>query len=117
MLRTAIAMMERGMIPDPTLRWGIRKLCTQRLRSLRKTGSPQILMDQWVNELKGSPVAISTREANTQHYEVPARFFQIVLGPHGKYSCAYWPEKTSSLGEAELNALEITVERADLKDG
>ncbi|MEZ6066914.1 MAG: cyclopropane-fatty-acyl-phospholipid synthase family protein [Planctomycetaceae bacterium] len=55
--------------------------------------------------------------ANEQHYEVPAEFFRAVLGPRLKYSCCQWGRETRDLGEAEDSALEITCERADLRDG
>ena len=44
----------------------------------------------FVKEIKTMPIAINTREANTQHYEVPDEFFQIVLGPCMKYSSCYF---------------------------
>lgn len=60
---------------------------------------------------------MATREANVQHYEVPSRFFERVLGPQLKYSCAYWDTATASLDEAEEAMLRLTAERAGLKDG
>ena len=33
------------------------------------------------------PIAEHVADANTQHYEVPAAFFEAVLGPQRKYSC------------------------------
>jgi cyclopropane-fatty-acyl-phospholipid synthase len=55
--------------------------------------------------------------ANSQHYEVPAEFFALVLGPNRKYSCCFYKEPTSTLQEAEEEALRQTVEHADLADG
>src|ERR1044072_5146052 len=49
--------------------------------------------------------------ANQQHYEVPAEFFRLVLGPHLKYSCAYWPPGVDNLADAEKAALALTAER------
>jgi cyclopropane-fatty-acyl-phospholipid synthase len=67
--------------------------------------------------LRGSPIAIRTRDANAQHYEVPPGFFELVLGPHLKYSCAYWPDGVADLGQAEERMLELYAERARLADG
>ena len=36
-------------------------------------------------KLKNSPIAISTNDANEQHYEVPASFFKYVMSDHLKY--------------------------------
>ena len=48
---------------------------------------------------------------------MPAEFFAIALGPHRKYSCAWWPEGTPDLVQAQAHALEATCERASLADG
>ena len=56
-------------------------------------------------------------QANRQHYELPADFFALTLGPARKYSCCLYPTGEETLAEAETLALEATVERADLKDG
>jgi cyclopropane-fatty-acyl-phospholipid synthase len=40
-----------------------------------------------------------------------------VLGPHRKYSSAWWPEGTVDLADAESRALAATAERAQLRDG
>lgn len=71
----------------------------------------------FVKELKSMPIAINTGEANQQHYEVPDEFFQLVLGPHLKYSSCYWPTPTSTMAESEIAMLEMYCERAELKDG
>ena len=62
-------------------------------------------------------IAEHTDEANAQHYEVPAAFFALVLGPNRKYSSCFYKEPASTLQEAEEEALRQTVEHADLADG
>jgi cyclopropane-fatty-acyl-phospholipid synthase len=39
------------------------------------------------------------------------------MGDNLKYSCCYWPNNVSTLSEAEVAALEITVNRADIRNG
>ena len=97
------------------LRAGIRAVCALRLRDERRRdpGYLQAL----VAELRGSDIAIDTAAANAQHYEVPAAFFQRVLGPHLKYSSCYWPAGVDTLGAAETAMLGLTAERAGLADG
>ncbi|MCP3400288.1 cyclopropane-fatty-acyl-phospholipid synthase family protein [Bradyrhizobium sp. CCGB20] len=63
------------------------------------------------------PVAINTTEANNQHYEIPARFFEMILGPQRKYSCCYYGDARDTLVQAEERALEMTAEHARLADG
>ena len=75
----------------------------------------------WIETMKSSPIAIATSEANEQHYEVPTEFFRTVLGDHLKYSsCYFLPHETdyaASLSDAERRMLELTVERAGIRDG
>jgi cyclopropane-fatty-acyl-phospholipid synthase len=70
-----------------------------------------------VEELRASEIAIATHAANDQHYEVPAELFEVVLGPHLKYSSCYWPDGVDELAGAEAAMLELTAERAGLADG
>ncbi|HAP49537.1 MAG TPA: SAM-dependent methyltransferase [Afipia sp.] len=63
------------------------------------------------------PVAVHTDDANAQHYEIPAEFFALILGPQRKYSCCLYESDTSSLIDAEENALRVTAEHALLRDG
>jgi cyclopropane-fatty-acyl-phospholipid synthase len=70
-----------------------------------------------VEKLKHSAIAIHTDDPNRQHYEVPADFFEIVLGRHLKYSCCYWPEGVETIDAAEEAMLQLTCERAQLEAG
>lgn len=111
--------LERGLIPDALIRFGIRRLVSARLRK-QQQGSPaeqaERLM-QFLAQLRKSPIAIRPDAANAQHYEVPAEFFRYVLGPHMKYSCALWNSQTKDLAEAEEAMLDLTCRRACLEDG
>ncbi len=68
-------------------------------------------------ELRGGPISVASERANEQHYEVPAAFFEAVLGPRMKYSACYWSEDVEDLEAAELAMLELVAERARLADG
>ena len=114
-----IGLTEWGMIPDPLLRFGIRRLLRQRLASLpiNDCESAADYLEQFINQMDEAPVALIPEIANEQHYEVPASFFGAVLGRNRKYSSGYWPEGTASLDEAEAAALKMTCERAGLNNG
>src|SRR5213594_3623200 len=105
-------IVDSGLVPESVLRAAIRGVCALRLRQERSR-EPRALIDQ----LRTSEIAIETRAANAQHYEVPAAFFERVLGPHLKYSSCYWPTDVRSLGTAETAMLELYAERAGLADG
>jgi cyclopropane-fatty-acyl-phospholipid synthase len=55
--------------------------------------------------------------ANEQHYEVPAAFFEHVLGRHLKYSCGWWGEGETELDAAEEAMLGLSCEHAEMADG
>jgi cyclopropane-fatty-acyl-phospholipid synthase len=108
-------IIEGGWVPERALRLGIRAVCALRLRQERRHGAGRL--EALVAELRGSEIAVETAAANRQHYEVPAAFFGLVLGPHLKYSGCYWPTGVDDLGGAELAMFELTAERAGLSDG
>jgi cyclopropane-fatty-acyl-phospholipid synthase len=70
-----------------------------------------------IEELKTMPTAIATDEANDQHYEVPAAFYDLSLGPKKKYSSGLWPNKNTTFEESEVAMLDLYCERAQLEDG
>lgn len=131
-------LVERNLIPDFLLRYGIRYL----LRSLVKSQDSVPLSLQienkaaYVKDLKERPLAENTVDANKQHYEVPVEFFEHVMGPWKKYSAGLWPEigpsrelvplaqvtgaypasryATCSLDDSEAAALKLVCARARL---
>lgn len=109
-------LMERNLVPDPLVRWGIRRLLRDRLHQEARRAEGGGL-DRFIEQLKSSPVAVHTQEANQQHYEVPTAFYQRVLGPHLKYSSCWWGDGIPDLAAAERAMLQLTCERARLQDG
>ncbi|HUB90301.1 MAG TPA: cyclopropane-fatty-acyl-phospholipid synthase family protein [Dyella sp.] len=107
---------ERGWIADGLLRHGIRRLCAQRLRQERAPGveAQAHRFQSLIDTLRESPIAVETEAANRQHYELPAEFFKLCLGPRLKYSCCFYPTGSESLAEAEEAMLKLYAERAEL---
>jgi cyclopropane-fatty-acyl-phospholipid synthase len=114
LLGAAITLAERGLVPTPAVRRGIRSIVGRRYRQQRALARP---VDAWIEEMSRSAVAVATADANAQHYEVPPAFFELVLGPHMKYSGAWWPEGVTTLEEAERAMLDATMNHAALVDG
>jgi len=112
-------LVERGYLPDGLIRLQIRRLLAQRLRDESRGGVEQQSESsrRFINQLRSSPIAISTASANEQHYEVPARFFALTLGRRLKYSSGLWGPRCTSLDEAEEAMLALTAERAQIADG
>jgi cyclopropane-fatty-acyl-phospholipid synthase len=117
--RAIAAAIDRGVVPTAALRAGIRAVCRQRLRDERRGGPAAIAARQaaLITALRAAPIAIATAAANAQHYEVPAAFYALVLGPHRKYSSGLWPATARTLADAERAMLEVTAARAGLADG
>ena len=113
-----IDIAERRWIPDTLVRLGIRRLLEGRRRDIARTAPDgEAALRDLITEMESSPIALDVSKANEQHYEVPASFFELVLGPHLKYSACHWGEGVSSLAEAERAMLELTAERAGIEDG
>ena len=114
-----IDLADRGILPDRLIRMGIRYLDRKRLQEENRQSTKENLRakKEFVQQMRQSPIALQTRKANEQHYELPAAFFEKVLGPHLKYSGSYWPDDCRSLDEAETKMLALYCERAELSDG
>jgi cyclopropane-fatty-acyl-phospholipid synthase len=118
MFNLAISLMEKGLLPDFLIRYGIRMNARDRLLQFGSDlEKQQEQVEKFIYELKNSPIAILTEKANEQHYEVPAKFFTYVLGKNLKYSSCYYQSTEDSLNTAEDRMLEITCQRAELTDG
>jgi cyclopropane-fatty-acyl-phospholipid synthase len=117
--RLVDAVVDRGVLPDRVLRSGVRRLLRARLRTLTAGGIEDRSERKraLLRSLTDAPLAIHTDEANAQHYEVPTELFELMLGPHLKYSSGYWPPGVTTLAGAEEAMLRLTCERARLADG
>lgn len=115
----ALRLAESGIAPDRLIRAGIRTLLRQRLRDEPRNSIEALREHQraFVASLRQSPIAVETRAANEQHYEVPPEFFLHALGKRLKYSCCYYPAGNESIDEAEEHMLTLTCERAQMQDG
>ena len=119
MIKLLIKLAEKGILPDFFIRLGIRKLCGQRLTDANDLSlkAREEKHQKWIDILMESPIALVPEKANEQHYEVPPRLFELVLGAKLKYSSGYWPQGTSTLDDSEVQMLKLTSKRAALSDG
>src|SRR3546814_21185916 len=88
----------RVLVPDRLARVGMRKLMALRLvdESAGNGEARAVRFSRFLADLRASPIAIETGAANEQHYEVPAEFFHLHLGPRLKYSCCLYPDRKST---------------------
>ncbi|WP_421737030.1 SAM-dependent methyltransferase [Caulobacter sp.] len=115
LVKAAIHAFEDAPLPDVVSRAAIRFLVGDARRRL--AGAPEGASADFARDMAAHPIAEHTEAANAQHYELPAEFFEVVLGPNLKYSSGLYPPGASTLAEGELAALRETEAHADLKDG
>ncbi|HWB25935.1 MAG TPA: cyclopropane-fatty-acyl-phospholipid synthase family protein [Chitinophagaceae bacterium] len=112
-------LLEQNKLPDFLIRTGIRRLLKQRLKDENKgnTEAQQAHLMRLIEELKASPIAVNTADANQQHYEVPTEFYTYCLGKHLKYSSGYWKNGVTDIDTSEEDMLQLTCQRAELTNG
>ena len=113
--RAVIRAFEDAPIPDFLSRAAIDHLVGDARRRLAAVPTDQELA--FARAMDAYPIAAHTDAANAQHYELPAAFFEQVLGPHLKYSSGFYPPGAKTLAEGEVGGLRETEAHADLRDG
>ena len=115
LVKAAIHAFEEAPVPDLVSRAAIGFLVSDARRRL--SGATPEVSAAFARDMDRHPIAAHTDAANAQHYEMPAAFFERVLGPNLKYSSGLYPPGSSSLAEGEVAALRQTELHADLRDG
>ena len=111
--------LEHGLAPDRLLRVGSRWGAWARERAEAGGGvaAQQERLRALVARMSSGPIAELPEKANEQHYELPAEFLGLILGPRRKYSGCLWPDGVDTLAGAEEAMLALTCERAGVRDG
>ncbi len=113
-----IQLAERGLVPEPLIRLGIRQMLRSRIQEeLARHADREEALLAFVRQMAASEVAPVPALPNRQHYEVPPAFFEAVLGPRLKYSSCLWDDGVADLAAAEEAMLRLTAERAGLANG
>ena len=68
-----LPVMERNLIPDVVIRFGIQRELEMELQRINKMTTAEKVEKTraFVKELKTMPIAVQQQKANEQHYEVP----------------------------------------------
>ena len=105
--------------PDAVLRAGSRLGAWARVRRESRGGvvAQEARLRALIERMSTGPIAEVTDKANEQHYELPADFFALFLGPRRKYSGCLWAAGVRDLAGAEEAMLALTCERAGIADG
>ena len=113
-LAAALQLFEGAPVPDFARRGAIDLMVGATRHRLAAQGDTEA---DFADGMTSFPIAEHAAAANRQHYEVPAAFFERVLGPRLKYSCCYFEPGHDDLRAAEVEALRQTAVNADLADG
>ncbi len=113
------SLVARRLLPIWLFRLGVRLTLLRGLRHGYAKGAERLQTGRraLLRKFRRSPIAQQAEDANRQHYEVPTRFFQLVLGKRMKYSCCLWPPAVTTLDQAEEAMLQLTCQRAGIQDG
>jgi len=111
--------LERDLLPDAVLRLGSRRATVARVRREARGGveAQEERLRALVARMSSGPIAEEVAAANEQHYELPAEFFGLFLGPRRKYSGCLWADGVRDLAGAEEAMLALTCARAGIADG
>ncbi|KAH7360354.1 SAM-dependent methyltransferase [Rhexocercosporidium sp. MPI-PUGE-AT-0058] len=112
-------IIDGGYIPQTIAKMVVRQVVRMRHaepsgKSLTEATNEKM---KYVAKLKTLPIAIETKAANTQQYEVGTGIFAAFLGPRMKYSCSLFSTGSETLAEAESAMLQQYLPRAEIKDG
>ena len=103
LVQTMTSFGESVPLPDAVTRAAINLLVGRTRRVLSR--APRDADRAFASAMAPYPIAINTADANAQHYEIPADFFALVLGPQRKYSSCLYDDGIETLAAAEERAL------------
>jgi cyclopropane-fatty-acyl-phospholipid synthase len=115
LVAAAIQAFEGAPLPDLLRRAAVEMLVAKARRGL--ADAPADAEAAFAREMGEHPIAEHAAAANAQHYELPAAFFEAVLGPQEYFSCGLYAGPGETLATAEEAALSETAVHAGLQDG
>ncbi|GAB1314327.1 Lipid biosynthetic process [Madurella fahalii] len=112
-------LIDGGWLPHFVLRMGIRREFRLRAQEIATPNfeAAMACKMEFIEELRGSKIAIHTDAANQQHYEVTTGVMAAALGPRMKYSCCLFETGKETLAEAEDKMLDSYVDKMGFQDG
>ncbi|KAH7395752.1 methyltransferase domain-containing protein [Cadophora sp. MPI-SDFR-AT-0126] len=112
-------IIDGAYVPQSVARLIIRQVLKARKAELNKKSLTDATDDKlsYVAKLRTLPIAIETKAANEQQYEVSTGIFEAFLGPRMKYSCALFSTENDSLEAAEMAMLQEYIVKGGIEDG
>ncbi|KAK3378168.1 methyltransferase [Podospora didyma] len=112
-------VIDGGYLPIPVLRMGIRRQFDARAAEIGSTSvaAARDRKMKFIEELRSREMAIATKTANQQHYEVTTPIMAAALGPRMKYSGCLFTNGDETLAQAEINMMRRYIVNGGFKDG
>ncbi|HKL51781.1 MAG TPA: cyclopropane fatty acyl phospholipid synthase [Wenzhouxiangellaceae bacterium] len=90
-----------------------------RARIDRSIRTPAMLLQALLSRLGNRQSRRRSRQVAEQHYDLPTRLYQAMLGPTMQYTCAYYGPKgaTAGLDEAQRAKLDLVARKLHLEPG
>ncbi|MDD2942765.1 MAG: class I SAM-dependent methyltransferase [bacterium] len=120
LVASVMDLCERGIIPDPVIRWGIRQIIRRGLNAeqIENVAQHNARFRQFLRSLDDQPLCVNeVQKENWQAKQLPVDFFQKLLGRHLKFSACFWPVGVHDLDSSEAEAMALICQRAGLQDG
>ena len=80
---------------------------------------PQEMVPFWQRAIDGLSRHSQQRDAESisHHYDVSNRFYELFLGPSMTYTCAYYPDPSATLEDAQENKYRLIFDKLRLQSG
>jgi len=90
-----------------------------RARIDRKIRTPSMLLQVLLSRLSNAQSRERSKRVADQHYDLPTRLYEAMLGPTMQYTCAYYGPKgaASGLDEAQRAKLDLVARKLHLEPG
>jgi cyclopropane-fatty-acyl-phospholipid synthase len=79
--------------------------------------SPLARFHRWVQRRPRANTLAGSRDNIHHHYDIGNSFYELWLDQEMQYTCAYYPERSMSLEQAQLAKLEHVCRKLNLKPG
>ena len=109
---TAVSELAISDVSAATLASMALRLAPIRLRNHRLAPPPEEHRQRGLLHSKSRDA-----EAIAHHYDVSNRFYELVLGPSMAYTCAAYPDETSSLEDAQFAKHALVADKLALEPG
>jgi len=111
-------IVNKGVLPDLAVRFIVRLLLKRYSKKFQSMNATRIkeIQNIFLADANREDIALATKEANQQHYEIDTIFYQNILGQSLKYSGSQWSKESIGLDEADKFTLNLYTKRLGIEE-